>query len=102
MGKAVPSARTRRKEDVLSWNMVCDIVEKKKADRPKPDKTIAIVVALCVENHKPRKDIMSTITYGSAGGNLRSHIDRTRQPSSTASSCHKRTDNQKPEGKCGY
>jgi len=55
MGKAVPSARTRRKEDVLSWSMVCDIVEKKKADRPKPDKTIAVVVALCVENHKPRK-----------------------------------------------
>jgi hypothetical protein len=52
MGKEVPSARMRRKEDVSPWNIVCDKVEKKKADKPKPDSTIPVVVALCFECDK--------------------------------------------------
>ena len=44
----MPRARTRRKDDVLERNIVCDMVEKKKADRPKPDRTIPVAVALCI------------------------------------------------------
>ena len=48
IGKDVPRAKSSRKEDVLPRNMVCEMVEKKNADRPKPDMTIPVVVALCI------------------------------------------------------
>jgi hypothetical protein len=47
----VPRARRRRNEDVFSRNIVCDRVEKKKADRPKPDKTIPVAVPLCAADY---------------------------------------------------
>ena len=46
MGRDVPSANTRRNEDVSPWKNAPERVEKKNAERPKPDMTIAVVVAL--------------------------------------------------------
>ena len=46
MGRDVPSANTRRNEDVSPWKNAPERVEKKKAERPKPDMTIPVVVAL--------------------------------------------------------
>jgi hypothetical protein len=44
IGNDVPSARTRRKDEVLPANKACDNVEKKNAERPKPDNTKPVVV----------------------------------------------------------
>ena len=52
IGNEVPKANTSRKEEVFPRNMVWDMVEKKKADRPKPDRTIPVVVALCITCYK--------------------------------------------------
>jgi hypothetical protein len=45
IGIDVPRARSRRKEDVSPGKKTCVTVEKKKADRPKPDMTSPVVEA---------------------------------------------------------
>jgi len=60
MGNAVPTARRRRNEEVLPANAMCDMVEKRKAERPKPDMTIPVA--------EPRyKSIISEQMLGDVG-----------------------------------
>ena len=47
MGIEVPRARSNSKEDVFPGKRMCDSVEKKNADRPKPEITMPVVVARC-------------------------------------------------------
>ena len=47
MGSAVPTASMSRKSDVLPGKSVCAIVEKRNAERPKPEMTIPFAVARC-------------------------------------------------------
>jgi hypothetical protein len=50
MGKEVPTARRRINAEVSSWKKVWARVEKKKAERPKPERTRPFTVALCQNN----------------------------------------------------
>ena len=54
MGMDVPSARTRRNSDVSPGKSRYDMLEKKKAERPKPDMTIPTAVARYVKKIKMR------------------------------------------------
>lgn len=45
MGMEVPRARTRRNSEVLPGKRMWDIEEKRNAERPKPDITMATAVA---------------------------------------------------------
>ena len=50
IGTAVPRARRRRREEVSPLKKRRAMVEKKNADRPKPDITIPFVVARFFNN----------------------------------------------------
>ena len=45
---AVPAARVSKKPEVFTGKMECAIVEKMKADNPKPATIIPVTVVLCV------------------------------------------------------
>jgi hypothetical protein len=47
MGSDVPRERSSRKDETLSANAICAIMEKKNADRPNPDITRPVEVARC-------------------------------------------------------
>ena len=49
IGKAVPSARVSKKPEVLPGKIVCAIVEKTKADNPKPETMIPVTVVLYIK-----------------------------------------------------
>lgn len=49
MGAAVPTARIKRNADVFPAKNERDIVEKRNAERPKPDMTIPVVIPLFKE-----------------------------------------------------
>jgi hypothetical protein len=48
IGMDVPSAKTRKKDDVSPGKNRCAMLEKKKAERPKPEMTRPVVDALCI------------------------------------------------------
>ena len=48
IGMDVPRAKTRKKDDVSPGKNRCAMLEKKKADRPKPEMTRPVVDALCI------------------------------------------------------
>ena len=58
IGADVPRARSRRKEDV-SPGKKCETVEKKNADRPKPDMTSPVVEARCTRSKVDAKFIQA-------------------------------------------
>lgn len=43
---AVPTARVSKKSEVFPGKIVCAIVEKRKADNPKPEITVPVTVVL--------------------------------------------------------
>jgi len=46
IGVAVPTARVSKKSEVFPGKIVCAIVEKRKADNPKPEITVPVTVVL--------------------------------------------------------
>ena len=50
IGTAVPTARVSKKSEVFPGKMTCAIVEKRKADNPKPETTVPVTVALYTQD----------------------------------------------------
>lgn len=49
IGMAVPTARVSKKSEVFPGKIVCAIVEKTKADSPKPEITVPVTVVLYIQ-----------------------------------------------------
>ena len=61
IGIDVPSARRRRNDDVSPGNKTCARVEKKNADRPKPDMTSPVVEARYTRKNMNMKPIWALL-----------------------------------------
>ena len=60
IGEAVPSARVSKKPEVLPGKIVCAIVEKMKADNPKPETIIPITVVRYIQEGVSVVDLVGT------------------------------------------
>jgi hypothetical protein len=54
MGVGVTSARMSKKSEIFPGEIVRAMVEKRKADSPKPEITIPVIVVLCIEEKNER------------------------------------------------
>jgi hypothetical protein len=55
---AVPTARVSKKSEVFPGKIVCAIVEKRKADNPKPDIMIPVTVVLYIQQQGERVNVV--------------------------------------------
>ena len=83
---AVPTARVSKKPEVFPGKMACAIVEKMKADNPKPASIVPVTVVLCIQeygehNHHHRSRIN---TDNPAGKTFRDSIQRRDVPCTAA------------------
>jgi hypothetical protein len=84
MGIAVPSPRTSKKSDVFPGKRMCEMEEKKKAESPKPDMTMATAIARwtgiryagveyeCDETHKVVRETFSGSVHGTGHSSMSS------------------------------